>query len=404
MLKVGYLEDWVWNATLSGVPQGGVVSPIMSNIYLHRLDVFVETVLVPEYNRGLRRKRNPAYVQVQNAIARARKRGDRATVRVLRRQQRRLPAGDLNDPDYRRLRYVRYADDTLLGFIGPKTEAEEIKQRLAAFLHDDLKLELSPDKTLITHARTRAARFLGYEITVQHGDQTLRHGRRAVNGIISLRVPPTAVTAKSRPYCVRGKPASRTRLITADDYRIISTYGAEYRGIVQYYQLAGNVYRLGRLNWVMQTSLLKTLADKYRSSVTVMAGKYRAKVETPYGLRTCLQVSVDRGPGKRPSVARFGGIPLRTNRMAVIADSQPASTSIRRRELIGRLLGGSCERCGQLGRVQVHHVRSLADLTVPGCRPRTDWMTIMARKRRKTLVVCDVCHDHIHGRAVTDTE
>ncbi len=110
MLQAGYLEDWVWNATLSGAPQGGVSSPILSNIYLHRLDVFVETVLIPEYTRGKGRKRNPAYQRVQTAITRARRSGDRAAVRELRQQLRSMPNGDPKDPGYRRLRYLRYAD------------------------------------------------------------------------------------------------------------------------------------------------------------------------------------------------------------------------------------------------------------------------------------------------------
>jgi hypothetical protein len=158
MLKAGYLEDWRWNATLSGVPQGGVVSPVMSNIYLHKLDNFVETVLIPEYTRGGRRARNPAYLEVAAALARARRRGDRGQARQLRDQMRSLPSVDTHDPGYRRLRYVRYCDDHLLGFTGPKAEAEEIKRRLAQFLQEDLKLELSDTTTLITHARTSAAR------------------------------------------------------------------------------------------------------------------------------------------------------------------------------------------------------------------------------------------------------
>src|SRR5262245_46164224 len=165
MLKAGYLEDWQYHETLSGCPQGGVVSPVLSNIYLDRLDKFVETVLIPEYTRGTVRAASPAYQQIANAIRRARYRGDRAAARELRKQQRRMPRGDPRDPGYRRLRYVRYADDELLGLAGPKAEAEQIRSRLAAFLRDDLKLELSPGKTLITHARTGAARFLGYEIT-----------------------------------------------------------------------------------------------------------------------------------------------------------------------------------------------------------------------------------------------
>lgn len=128
MLRAGYLEEWTWNATLSGAPQGGVLSPILSNIYLHKLDDFVERVLIPEYTRGKLRARNPEYRRVEAAIQRARGRGDRAELRALRKRQHSLPSQDMSDPGYRRLRYVRYADDTLLGFAGPKAEAEEIKQ------------------------------------------------------------------------------------------------------------------------------------------------------------------------------------------------------------------------------------------------------------------------------------
>jgi group II intron reverse transcriptase/maturase len=149
MLTAGYLEDWKWGATLSGAPQGGVASPILSSIYLHKLDQFVETVLIPEYTRGDRRARNPAYLDLQNQLAKARRCGDRPLARTLRRRMVSLPSGDPDDPDYRRLRYCRYADDHLLGFTGPKAEAEDIKQRLAEFLRDELKLELSRDKTLI---------------------------------------------------------------------------------------------------------------------------------------------------------------------------------------------------------------------------------------------------------------
>jgi len=113
MLATGYLEDWVWNPTLSGVPQGGVASPILSNIYLHRLDTFVEKVLLPENNRGVRRVHNPAYQKVQRELAEARHRGDTATARSLRRKLRSLPTQDPCDPGYRRLRYVRYADDSV---------------------------------------------------------------------------------------------------------------------------------------------------------------------------------------------------------------------------------------------------------------------------------------------------
>ena len=134
MLRAGYLEDWVWNATLSGAPQGGVVSPVLSNIYLDRLDKFAETVLIPEYTRGSRRVANPAGRKVDNAMATARERGDRATARKLRQQRRGLPYGDPRDPGYRRLRYARYADDHLLGFTGPKPRSTDVLSGLSVFM------------------------------------------------------------------------------------------------------------------------------------------------------------------------------------------------------------------------------------------------------------------------------
>jgi hypothetical protein len=213
---------------------------------------------LPEYTRGRNRAPGPAYREVRNAIKRSWYRGDRAAVRELRQQLRGLPSGDPRDPGFRRLRYARYADDHLLGFTGPKAEAEEIKARLAQFLHDDLKLELNQDKTLVTHGRSSAARFLGYEITVQHS-----HDRRNVNGGIRLRVPRSVIKAKCAPYSAHGQPERRTELMNLPDRLIISTYGAEYRGIVQYYLLAGDVWRLNRLEWVAETSVLKTLAAKH---------------------------------------------------------------------------------------------------------------------------------------------
>jgi group II intron reverse transcriptase/maturase len=401
MLRAGYLQDWVWGATLSGAPQGGVASPILSNVYLHRLDVFVETVLIPQYTRGERRARNPAYLEVAAALARARRRGDRTQVRQLRQRLGSLSSVDPQDPGYRRLRYVRYADDTLLGFAGPKAEAEEIKQRLARFLHDDLKLELSQDKTLITHARSGAARFLGYEITVQHNDRQATRGQRHVNGQIGLRVPRTVIKAKSAPYLQRGEPARRTPLLHRDDHDIVAAYGAEYRGIVQYYLLAGDVYRLSRLRWVMLTSLLKTLASKHRSTVTKIAAKHQATVITPDGPRTCFE-AVRQRAGRKPLVARFGGIPLRRQKTAVIDDRVPARMTHPRKELVTRLLMGRCELCEQTGHMHVHHVRKLADLQPPGPAQPT-WATLMARRRRKALVVCAACHDHIHTGQPTTT-
>jgi group II intron reverse transcriptase/maturase len=398
MLKAGYLEDWKYHQTLSGAPQGGVVSPILSNIYLHKLDVYVETVLIPQYTRGTHRRRNPEYRRIQARIVRAGARGDRDEARDLRRQLRQIPSVDPQDPGYRRLRYTRYADDHLLGFIGPKAEAEAIRDQLARFLRDDLALELNPSKTLITHARTRAARYLGYEIIVQHCNERVTNGRRSANGTVALRVPLDVIKAKRAPYRRHGKPWHRSALQNLDDYDIVATFGAEYRGIVGYYMLATDVWRLGNLRWYAETSMLKTLAAKHQSTVSKMATKYKAKIQTRHGLRTCFEARVHRN-GKQDLVARFGGIALVRDKGAVLIDRVPQPAPHPRKELIHRLLTRRCELCGDPGKVLVHQVRKLASLGQAGSG-QPAWAALMATKRRKTLVVCAVCHDVIHAHPV----
>jgi len=401
MLKAGYMEDWQYHETLSGTPQGGVVSPLLSNIYLHKLDEFVERELIAQCTRGNSRKVNREYSRLARRRQDARRRGDRAEARELARQMRNLPYGDPMDPGYRRLRYLRYADDHILGFIGPKAEAEQIKAKLATFLRETLALELNPSKTLITHARTRAARFLGYQITVQHCNTKLTGGCRSANGTIALRVPPDVIRAKCAPYRRRGKPWHRPQLQNLHDYDIVRIYGAEYRGIVNYYRLAQDVYRLHPLRWNAETSMLKTLAAKHRSAVTTMAARHKAKIETSDGMRTCFEARKRRA-GKPELVARFGGISLRRDRRAVIRDPAPAPAVIARKELIHRLRKRRCELCEHGTTVAVHQVAGLASLGRPG-PGQPAWAALMANKRRKTLIVCTDCHDHIHANPVTNT-
>jgi hypothetical protein len=207
------------------------------------------------------------------------------------------------------------------------------------------------------------------------------------------------VKAKCAPYRCHGKPWHRSRLQNLDDYDIVQTYAAEYRGLVGYYKLAGDVWRLGKVHWHALTSLLKTLAAKHQSTVSKMAAKYQATIETPHGLRRCFEARVHR-IGKSDLVARFGGIPLIRDKDTVIIDRVPPSAPHPRKELIHRLLTRRCELCGDPGKVLVHQVRKLASLGPPGDN-QPEWAALMARKRRKTLVVCHSCHDAIHANPAT---
>ncbi len=398
LLEAGYLEEWRYSPTLSGSPQGGVVSPVLSNIYLDRLDKYVEQALLPAFTQGEKRQRNPEYNRLRVREQYYRKQGNREKALELRKQRQQLPERDPLDPHYRRLRFVRYADDFCLGFAGLQEEAEEIKHHLKTFLQEQLKLELSEEKTLITHASTQPARFLGYELIVQYRDDKRDHtDRRCINGHVGLRVPGKVIENKCALYMQRGKSHHRAELLNDDDFSIIAHYQSEYRGFVQYYLLAQNVSWLWKLHWVMRASLLKTLAHKHRSSVSKMARKYRAMIETPHGQMKCLEKVVLR-EGKKPLVARFGGIPLRRQTLVTLTDQlvllqkRPA-----RNELLKRLLADTCELCKSTHQVEVHHIRKLADLQRPGRVDKPLWVRVMAARRRKTLIVCRECHQAIHA-------
>jgi len=375
-----------------------VVSPTLSNIYLDKLDEFIEQELIPQYTRGEVRAANPAYRQADALLRRARRRGDRAEARRLALEMRTLPSTDPMDPGYRRLRYIRYADDHILGFTGPKAEAEEIKARIAEFLRETLGLELNAEKTLITHARSQPARFLGYDISVQHSSTKITRNRRSVNGRIALRVPPDVVKAQCARHRQHGKPWHRSRLQNLDDYDIVRVCGAEYRGVVNYYLLAQDVWRLSALRWNAETSMLKTLAAKHKSTVTKMAARHKAKVITGDGPRTCYEARRKRR-SKPDLVARFGGITLRQDRRAVITDPAPVPVRVPRTELLARLHRRECELCETGTTVTVHQVTGLKELGKPG-PGQPAWAALMARIRRKTLIVCAPCHDWIHANPV----
>lgn len=397
LLQAGYLQDWKYNRTLSGTPQGGIVSPILANIYLDRLDTFVEEQLIPAYTRGKVRRRNEEYLRLSHRSSYLRRKGKTEAANELKKQFQHLPSQDPNDPNYRRLKYVRYADDFLLGFIGSRAEAEEIKEQLGHFLREHLKLNLSETKTLITHARSEAARFLGYEIhTLQEDEQRDQRNRRTINGGIGLRVPQAVVKEKCRRYMRNGKAIHRPELLEESDFTIIATYQAEYRGIVEYYRLAYNLHSLNTLQWVMDQSLTMTLAGKLRTSVAKIVDKYQASFLVDGKTYKGLQV-IRKREGKPPVVARWGGIPLSWDIKASLKD-QPLRIWGDRSELEKRLLAQRCEYCGATSDtepIEVHHIRALKDLNRYPGREKPEWVKRMAYRRRKTMVLCRTCHQDV---------
>lgn len=399
-LSAGHMDDWRVVHNQSGTPQGGVLSPLLSNIYLHELDVYATTELIPRYTRGQRRRLNPAYGRINQRQVRLRRKGLHAEAEALYADLRQLPSYDPYDPNYRRLRYIRYADDFLLGFAGPRTEALQIKSDISTFLRDHLNLELNERKTLITHARTQPARFLGYDLQTQHANDQVNGHRRRINGVIGLRVPRSTITNHAREYYRGDKIVHIPMLVQESDYSILNWYQARYRGIVLYYLLAYNVHHFYRLHYAMRTSLLKTLALKHRSSLTRMLAKYSSTVTDQYGNQLrCLEVTVPRTHG-RPLVARFGGIPLRRDMTAPLHDRLLPRYTDKRSELLTRMLATTCELCDVTGvPIEVHHIRALKDLTTKGQTPKPAWAEKMAGMRRKTLMVCHSCHQDItHGR------
>ena len=379
-LRAGYLENWSYNTTYSGVPQGGIVSPILANIYLHKLDKYIEEYAV-RFNSGNNRRKNPEYRRMTNrkttltrelstTTEECRRTVIQAEIHQIDLKRRTIPAGIPNDNSFKRLNYVRYADDFIIGVIGTKEDCRIIKDDIHSFLHDRLKLELSEEKTLITHAG-KPAKFLGYEITVPLNNLAKQNKRgyykRDFTGRVTLKINSNTIRKKllelgviklTYPNGVEvWKPKQKGKLINNDDLEILEYYNALIRGFYNYYSIAVNSSIIGSFAYMLEYSMYKTFAGKYRTSKSKIIKKYRK--DKGFGI----EYTTKRGEKK---VRLFYNEGFKRKDAPLIGDCDIMPSLSRFHSKIGleqRLKAGNCEWCGATEcEIHVHHVHKLKDL------------------------------------------
>lgn len=409
-LKAGYIEDWVYHKTYSGTPQGGIISPILANIYLDKLDKYMQEY-IQKFNKGKDRKRNPEYRKLETKrrnlvekLKKAESKADKdiilAEIRQVEMERRDVPYSLPMDESYKRIQYVRYADDFLIGVIGSKKDCEMIKKDVAEFLFQKLGLELSQEKTLITHGQKKA-HFLGYSIYVRKSNLPKRDklGRMVRNygGRIVLEVETSTIRDKLLSLkameitYVDGKEIwkakARYSMKDSDDLEILRTYNSEIRGFYNYYSIANNSSIINSFKYIMEYSMYKTYATKYRTTKHNMIEKYRinkgfgVKYKTKYGKeKVCL--FYDEG-FKRKDINRNADVDNVTDKRFYLG----------RTSLIQRLEACRCEICGAENvPIEIHHVRKLKDLN-----GKKFWEKFMIARRRKTLALYHKCHVDLHN-------
>jgi group II intron reverse transcriptase/maturase len=406
LLEAGYEEDGIRYRPERGVPQGSIIGPILTNIVLHELDVFVEDHLVPKWTTGKERRRNPEYKQYERAIKKAALSGNKQLVRKLKAERRQVSSTLREDPQYRRLRYIRYADDFILGFNGSYQEAEEIKEAIKDKL-TDIGLSLNEAKTTITSSRKKRGRFLGYELGVSNSQRSkkvkMANGRykrvRSSNHEIHLFVPSDVITEWVRRYSRNGKAFAYRNRVNHSEFEIVSIYQAEWRGLANYYKLALNRNALRQVEWYMWQSLCKTLAEKQRTNTRSIRQKYLGHRN---GKQT-IEVTIENSQTGKSRTAYFGGISLRRinpfkEDVGLLDNDLDVNLWSCVNELGKRLLADECELCGSSDHVEVHHIRSIKSFIAKlrGKRELPKWKVEMIRRYRNTLVVCHACHLSIH--------
>ncbi|WP_107632149.1 reverse transcriptase/maturase family protein [Agathobaculum massiliense] len=408
-LNAGYMEEWQFHKTYSGTPQGGIISPILANIYLNKLDKYMKEY-AEKFNTGVRRAHNPKYTAIQVELRKWEYRLKRAAtveerqeilthIKEIERQRCTIHSKVDMDTNFKRLRYERYADDFLIGVIGSKEDCRKIKQDLKNFLSEKLRLNLSDEKTLITHAAS-PAHFLGYEISVRYSQLPMPGRKNAPtrynNGKIVLKIPAGKIRDKLLEYNAlkivvhngkeMWKPQARVYLRNNDDLEILSHYNAEIRGFYNYYALALNSGTINNLKYVMQYSMLKTFATKYRTSKSVIIKRMRIGKD--------LGVKYVDSKGRERTALFYNEGFKRKKDITANCDIIPKTIVYSgRSSLTERIKAGKCEFCGKENvPLQMHHVRKLKNL-----KGKEPWEQFMISRKRKTLAVCEDCHHKIHG-------
>ncbi|MDR0795760.1 MAG: group II intron reverse transcriptase/maturase [Tannerella sp.] len=408
-LKAGYMEfSKVYNS-LSGCPQGQIASPILANIYLHELDKYVEDLIL-QHNKGTTKKRNPEYMSLNIKRLRANRKGKYDKGKQLLAQMRKMPSQISENDEYVRLNYVRYADDWIICVNGSKKIATEMKEKISFFLLNELKLELSPDKTLITNLGDRNVPFLGYEISKSRCNTQITTNingvkRRSINETIQLLVPQRVITEKLSPFLKNGKSTHHNARINLPVLDMIAQFNREIQGLYNYYCLATDVStKLGKFKFYHYFSLLKTIARKEKKSVKEVTSKYGVEVKRKMGTgtRKIIGVKYETTKGEKTMIYFNNSLSKHDTPMKNLSEVFSAPKA-NRCELIKRLSADKCELCGKTFEsnydFEVHHVRKLKDVkqkyskrgkTIP------QWVLTMCAMNRKTLVVCGKCHIEIH--------